>query len=202
VRAGELLGARWIAEEGAESSPRWPIMPSFIAAAALGMGSAGAAFWALDGTMTYAAIALAQVFLFAAACDLKSKLIPDIASIAAAALGLAIALATSGIAQAAAALASGVIAGGTLYAIGYLASKRSGRTALGLGDVKVTAAGGMLVGPVHVWTAIGAAAVATLLAVLVRAALRGAKVPRDLEIPLGPGLMAAIYVAWILTVNA
>jgi prepilin signal peptidase PulO-like enzyme (type II secretory pathway) len=72
-----------------------------------------------------------------------------------------------------------------------------GREALGLGDVKLAAAGGALLGPVLIWTAIAAAAAGTAGIAAAFVVLRKRALTRDLEIPFGPGLLAAIFAAWI-----
>jgi leader peptidase (prepilin peptidase)/N-methyltransferase len=93
--------------------------------------------------------------------------------------------------------AGAVMAGGALFLVGWVSSRRLGREALGLGDVKLAAAGGALLGPVLVWSAIAAAAIGTAAIAVALAGVRKRALSRDLEIPFGPGLLAAIFAAWI-----
>ncbi|NDC60360.1 MAG: hypothetical protein EBZ50_16345, partial [Alphaproteobacteria bacterium] len=197
VRAGAAQGVRWLAQDGEAVPPHWPTRTAMAVGAALGLASTAGAVWAFADVTRYAAALLAIVFIYAGACDLKSRQLPDSAAIAAAALGAALAFAHGGVSELGLAAAGAVMAGGALFLVGWLSSRRLGREALGLGDVKVAAAGGALLGPVLVWSAIAAAAIGTAAIAAALAALRKRTLSRDLEIPFGPGLLAAIFAAWI-----
>ncbi len=152
------------------------------ALAATAVVAAFVALAAFPGWWALAAFALALSFIYAGAVDLKCKLLPDAPTWAAAALGVA----WSG---ALAALLGALVAGGGLAVLRWGMSRRLRREAMGWGDVQLAAAGGALLGPVAVWTALSVAAIAAMaVALMVRRARE--------EIPFGPALLSAFWLAW------
>lgn len=85
------------------------------------------------------------------------------------------------------ALAGAAFAAGLLSAVRWAYGRWRGREGLGLGDVKLAAAGGALDGIPGVAPMILLAALATLLAALVLKTAGGAPLA-DRKLPLGPGL--------------
>jgi len=175
----------------------WPpvavLAPAVVAALMVAAGAASA----FAPPVSLLAAALGWAFIYAACVDLRARLLPDWPSWFAGGVGLTMAWSAAawpGVAFAAA----GALSAGAGLALAALAMRwRMGREALGFGDIKLAAAGGLLLGPVAIWTAIGAAAAATVMWTLAMMALRPGARTAGAEIPFGPGLLAAIWLGWI-----
>jgi leader peptidase (prepilin peptidase) / N-methyltransferase len=152
-----------------------------IAAAALSVFGLPNA-WALAGS------GLAFVLLFAALVDLRTHLIPDIASFSLIAAGLAFAFWQGGVDPLAAHTLAAAIGFCAFWAIGALYHRWRGVDGLGLGDAKLLAAGGAWCG------LMGLAWIACAGALLTLAFTRG----RPGAAPFAPGLAAAIFAVWWL----
>ncbi len=126
--------------------------------------------------------------------DLRRQLLPDALVLPLLPLGLL----QSWLAGDAAASAAGAVFGGGLLLIVRVAHRRlRGRAGLGLGDVKLMAAGGAWVGPAGVGPVLLVAALATLAAVGV-AYLAGRGPSLASRIPFGPGLALGIFAMTLL----
>jgi leader peptidase (prepilin peptidase)/N-methyltransferase len=141
---------------------------------------------------------LAAALIALAIVDLRDGILPDslVAVVALGGFGMAW-LHASGFGEMGDAALGAACAGGWLLAVRqfYLLVRRI--EALGLGDVKLAAAGGALVGFEHVPQLI---LLAVLISILVAIALRLAnrQVMMSTRIPFGPGLAGAI---WAISAN-
>jgi prepilin signal peptidase PulO-like enzyme (type II secretory pathway) len=165
---------------------------------ALAIGLALAAAWMAiaawgAGPRAWAGFLLAIAFIYSGLVDAKTRLLPHAPTALAAIVGLALAWLAGGWQGAGVAVAAGLAAGGTLWLVGALFRNFAQREAIGLGDMLLVAAGGILLGPAVIWTALAAAAAGTAALVV---ALRRAGRAVSEEIPFGPGLLAAIWIAW------
>lgn len=104
-------------------------------------------------------------------------------------------------------LLGGLIGGGLLYAVRYFGTLYYKQEAMGLGDIKLMAAGGIWLGPEHIITAIMIGALAGLMHGLVVAVINCIK-HRDkfsikrLVIPAGPGFIIGLVVVFFLAYGA
>lgn len=149
----------------------------------------------------FAAI-LAGLAVFIAAVDLDRLVIPDLANAAVLALGLALVLlgADSGgrWLALADALLRAAVAGGAFLLLRHLYARIRGVVGLGLGDVKLAAAGAPWLSWPMLPLAVAMAATAAILALLVRSLLRGERLDRRLELPFGAFLAPALWLAFVL----
>ena len=135
--------------------------------------------------------------------DLRAFVIPDGASAATAALGLAVAfgaplLAGDGAVQACDAALSALATGAACFALFWLtgiAFRSLGRDALGFGDVKLAGAAGLWLAPGDAATALEIAALAAIAARQV--ARRGGSL-RDKPVPFGAVLAPAAWLVFLL----
>lgn len=143
------------------------------------------------------------VFLFfllalIAIVDSRRGIIPDIAVIV---LGLLAILATYMFGfQSWAMMSIGIIiGGGMLWGLRVFYKQLRGIDGLGLGDVKLMAVGGGLLGPLNVGYAIALGAAASLFWLLLfnKDALKSGQT----KIPFGPGLCFGIFVFWVYGVR-
>jgi leader peptidase (prepilin peptidase)/N-methyltransferase len=144
---------------------------------------------------------LAGLVIWIAWVDLEHLIIPDLANAAMAVLGLAlVAIEAPGAHMEALsdALMRSIAAGGLLFLVRFAFAKLAGREGLGLGDVKLVAAGA----PFLAWTtlpyALVLAAAAAILVVGLRSIRQGQWLDRETEIPFGAFLAPAIWVAFLL----
>jgi leader peptidase (prepilin peptidase)/N-methyltransferase len=216
---GWRTGERWLAEEAEARAerqvdalepahrpdgetqatpPGQPLPPlSFLALAALisGLVALGAVS-AFAAPVSLGAALLGWAFVYAASVDVRARLLPDWPSFLAGVLGIVVAWMEGASLGVLIAFAGAASAGAGLALVALVMRRRMGREALGWGDIKLASAGGLLLGPVAIWTAIGAGAAATILWMAAMAALRPGFSLRD-EVPFGPGLLAAIWLGWI-----
>ncbi|MCA0199425.1 MAG: A24 family peptidase [Proteobacteria bacterium] len=140
---------------------------------------------------------LAAVLVALSAIDLKTGYLPDPLQIALAAGGLAVVLIGSPLALSwPMALAGAALNGGLFWGLRWLVSRWKGREAMGLGDIKLVAAGGLWVGPLALPYIMAAGGVLTLLGAGVAGLVTGKAVWRG-EMPLGPGLAAGVLACFI-----
>jgi leader peptidase (prepilin peptidase)/N-methyltransferase len=152
---------------------------SFLLALAL-----GGAWPAVLGKAVFGAVLVALVVV-----DLRRQLLPDGLVLPLLPLGLAVAWAAG---DPGAAAAGAVFGGGLLWLVRALYRRLRDIEALGLGDVKLMAAGGAWVGPAGIGPALLVAALATLAAVGI-ARLSGRSFDWTTRIPFGPGLALGLY---------
>lgn len=148
------------------------------------------------------AAALATLAIFIAAVDLEHLIIPDLANAAIFVLGIALTLTEAprgGYTDALVdALLRVIVAGGLLFLLRFAYARRAGVTGLGLGDVKLAAAGATFLPWQTLPLALALAAVAGILVVLTRAVIRRERVDRRHELPFGAFLAPAIWLAFML----
>jgi leader peptidase (prepilin peptidase)/N-methyltransferase len=94
------------------------------------------------------------------------------------------------------ALAGALLNGGVFWGLRWLVSRLKGREAMGFGDVKLVAVGGLWLGPVALPYIMAAGGVLTLLAAGVVGLVTRKPVWRG-EMPLGPGLAAGIFASFV-----
>ena len=164
----------------------------------------GVAFWAAlaepDPARLWLACGLGWTLLALAWIDWDHLRLPDALTLplVVAGLGAALLLDPGAAPEHAAAAALGYLALRGL-AVGYRALR--GREGLGAGDAKLLAAAGAWVGVAALPTVVlGAALFGIGLAVATR--LRGHAVSRATPVPFGPGLCAALWLAWLYGADA
>lgn len=196
VAAG-LLGARTAQRWGGEA---WPVARggwgAVLLLAALGTAAAFVALAAFRGAWAVAAAGLGLAFIYAGTVDLRVRLLPDAPTIAAGVVGVAWSFDRGGVPGLALAATGAAAAAAAMALVRLVFTRRLGREAMGLGDVKLAGAAGALLGPFAVWGALAAAAAATIAAAFVFAWRTG----RDLRapIPFGPALLAATWLGWAM----
>lgn len=137
--------------------------------------------------------------------DLTDFTIPDSASLALGLVGAAWRLheATSGnslVLDAALIALDGALCGGALLLLRELFYLSRGHDGLGLGDVKLAAAGGLLVGTIgFAWTLFAASLIGILVLMgrRLRHALPGASVEAEPRLAFGAVLAPALWLAWL-----
>lgn len=138
-----------------------------------------------------------------AVIDLRTGYLPDPLQICLAMSGVAVAAFGSPIAiSLPLALAGAALNGAVFFALRWLVSRLKGREAMGFGDVKLVAAGGLWVGPLALPYIMAAGGVLTLAGAGLAGLVTGKPVWRG-EMPLGPGLavgIAATFVAALMEV--
>ncbi len=144
----------------------------------------GGAWPAVLGQAVLGAVLTALVVV-----DLRRQLLPDGLVLPLLPLGLAVAWASG---DAGAAAAGALFGGGLLWVVRAAYLRFRGIEALGLGDVKLMAAGGAWIGPAGIGPALLVAALATLTAVGI-ARLCGRPLDLATRIPFGPGLALGLY---------
>jgi leader peptidase (prepilin peptidase) / N-methyltransferase len=138
---------------------------------------------------------LGAVLVALVVVDLRRQLLPDALVLPLLPLGLLHAWLTGG--DLLAAVAGVVFGGGLLWLVRTVHRRLRGREGLGLGDVKLMAAGGAWVGLVGVGPVLLIAALATLAAVGI-AYLSGRGPEWTTRIPFGPGLAIGILAVALL----
>ena len=190
---GAWLGLMWAANHGRNIDKAiWsPIVPAVC-------GVLSALLLAIladeQTTLLVFTICLFAGLSLVAAADCQSGLIPDIAVIGLAALAL-IGLAVLKLQSWPLFILGAVLGAGLLWGLRVLYKRMRGVYGLGLGDVKLMAACGGLLGPFYVGYAIALGAAATLfwLMMFKRNALETGQV----KIPFGPGLCFGIGALWV-----
>ena len=142
-------------------------------------------------------VVLAVGLVWLSVVDLRTGYLPDPlqAALAVAGLGIAVYGSPIGIGWAAA-LAGAALNGGVFWGLRWLVSRIKGREAMGFGDVKLVAVGGLWLGPVALPYIMAAGGILTLLGVGAVSLVRRRAMWRG-EMPLGPGLAAGILAMFI-----
>ena len=157
----------------------------------------------LDITDAMFGILLAGAALFVAAIDIDRFEIPDSGNLLIMVFGLAWTFEASGLnAQAfAEALLRSMAAAATLFVVRWLYSTVRGFHGLGLGDVKLAAAGAPWLSWSYCAMALLIAAVAAIVVTVGRSALTRQRLHAQTPIPFGAFLAPAIWIAWFAQVS-
>jgi leader peptidase (prepilin peptidase)/N-methyltransferase len=145
---------------------------------------------------------LAGLAIWIAMVDLEHLIIPDLANAAMAALGLLLVVIETPdgarMEWISDALMRSIVGGGLLFLVRFGFARLTGKEGLGLGDVKLMAAGATFLSWVSLPYSIVLAAVAAMMVIALRAIRHGAWLNRETEIPFGAFLAPAIWVAFLL----
>jgi leader peptidase (prepilin peptidase)/N-methyltransferase len=145
---------------------------------------------------------LGGLAIWIACVDLERLVIPDLANIAVAVLGLAFIMLETPAAvlveELSDALMRAIAAGGLLFVVRFAFQRFAGKQGLGLGDVKLMAAGAIILTWGSLPYALVLAAVGAILVVVLRGIRQGAWLDRETEIPFGAFLAPAIWAAFLL----
>jgi leader peptidase (prepilin peptidase)/N-methyltransferase len=129
--------------------------------------------------------------------DFKTGYLPDVIVGPLGLIGLAVALIGSPIEVSwQMALLGAAINGGVFYGLRWLVSRLKGREAMGLGDVKLIAVGGLWLGPFALPYIMAVAGILTLLGAGIGGAIMRKAVWKG-EMPLGPGLCLGIWGVYV-----
>ena len=151
----------------------------------------------MDSLSVGCAIVLGLILLALAAIDLRTGYLPDRLQMALAGAGLIVLAVGSPIGLSwQMALAGAALNGGIFWGLRWLVTRLKGREAMGLGDVKLVAAGGLWVGPLALPFIMAAGGILTLVGALVMGLITRKPVWRG-EMPLGPGLAAGLLANFI-----
>lgn len=140
---------------------------------------------------------LGAVLIALGVIDLRTGYLPDPLQIILAAGGLVVAVIGSplGISWLEA-VAAAAMNGGVFWGLRWLVTRYKGREAMGLGDVKLVAAGGLWVGPLALPYIMAAGGILTLLGALAVGLVTRKPVWQG-EMPLGPGLAVGIFASFL-----
>jgi leader peptidase (prepilin peptidase)/N-methyltransferase len=145
---------------------------------------------------------LAGLAIWIASVDIEQLIIPDLANAGVALLGVALIVvetpAGALIDEMSDALLRAIAAGGLLFLVRFAFLRLSGKEGLGLGDVKLMAAGAILLPWTALPYALVLAAVAAIMVVVLRAVRQGTSLDRSMEVPFGAFLAPAIWAAFLL----
>jgi leader peptidase (prepilin peptidase)/N-methyltransferase len=145
---------------------------------------------------------LAGLAIWIALVDLEDLIIPDLANAAIAILGLTLIVIETPAGALAEeipdALMRVIAAGGLLFLLRLAFERFAGKEGLGLGDVKLMAAGATVLSWASLPYALVLAAVAAILVMVLRGIRHGAWLDRETEIPFGAFLAPAIWAAFLL----
>jgi prepilin signal peptidase PulO-like enzyme (type II secretory pathway) len=151
----------------------------------------------MDSWSVGCAIVLGLILLALAAIDLRTGYLPDPLQMALAGAGLIVLAVGSPIGLSwQMALAGAALNGGIFWGLRWLVTRLKGREAMGLGDVKLVAAGGLWVGPLALPYIMAAGGILTLVGALVTGLITRKPVWQG-EMPLGPGLAAGLLASFI-----
>ena len=140
---------------------------------------------------------LALGLLALAIVDLKTGYLPDWLQVVLAVAGLAIAVLGSPIRVTWIwALAGAALNGAVFWGLRWLVTRWKGREAMGFGDVKLVAVGGLWLGPWALPYIMAAGGLLTLLGAGIVGVATGKAVWKG-EMPLGPGLAAGILASFV-----
>lgn len=192
-----LTIALWLAAQAAKRDLSIQFSVGAPALACI-VAAGGAAAWLLAADWRAAIVltALCAVCALIAEIDRRSFIIPDPLVVA---LFILAAIAPLGITWPEA-LAGALTLGGLLLGVRFWFERMGRAEALGLGDVKLAAGMGALLGPQHGLLAVALAGVATLMVATPAFARGGAG--RESRIPFGIGLATALAVMAVLRLLA
>jgi leader peptidase (prepilin peptidase) / N-methyltransferase len=167
-----------------------------------GIGIAGASFYAFAPWTAFVSCLLGWAMLAIAVVDARSFTIPDILSLPAIPAGL---LASgwlldpwSGQLVSLDHVLGAGLGGGAFWLVREAYWRLRGREGLGLGDVKLAAAGGAWIGWEHLADMVLLAAAGALSFVLAVAVVRRGRLSGGERLPFGTFLAPAIWVVWCL----
>jgi leader peptidase (prepilin peptidase)/N-methyltransferase len=124
--------------------------------------------------------------------DLRTGYLPDPIQAILAIIGIGVAVVDSPVRITwELAILGATINGGVFWALRWVISRLKGREAMGLGDVKLVAVGGIWLGPLALPYIMAAGGILTLLGAGIATVATGRPVWRG-EMPLGPGLAISI----------
>lgn len=147
----------------------------------------------IAGCVTVLALGLIAL----AVVDLKTGYLPDWLQIVLAVAGLAVAVVGSPIRVTWMwALCGAVLNGAVFWGLRWLVTRWKGREAMGFGDVKLVAVGGLWLGPWALPYIMAAGGLLTLLGAGIVGLATGKAVWKG-EMPLGPGLAVGILASFI-----
>lgn len=159
-------------------------------------------FALLPATPALFSALLAVLAIWIAWVDLEHLIIPDLANAGVAALGLLLVVietpAGARMEWISDALMRSIAAGGLLFLVRFAFARMAGREGLGLGDVKLMAAGATFLTWTSLPYSIVLAAAAAMMVIALRAITQGAWLNRETEIPFGAFLAPAIWAAFLL----
>jgi leader peptidase (prepilin peptidase) / N-methyltransferase len=145
---------------------------------------------------------LAGLAIWIASVDLEEQIIPDLANAAVAVLGFALIATEAPLegwpAEFIDALLRAAVAGGLLYLVRFAFEYFADKEALGLGDVKLMAAGATVLSWAALPYALVLAAIAAIGVVLLRSVRQRTRIDRAMEIPFGAFLAPAIWAAFLV----
>jgi len=151
----------------------------------------------MDSWSVGCAIVLAITLLALAAIDLRTGYLPDSLQMGLAGGGMVVLAVGSPINLSwEMAITGAALNGGFFWCLRWLVTRLKGREAMGFGDVKLVAAGGLWVGPLALPYIMAAGGILTLGGALVVGIITRKPVWRG-EMPLGPGLAAGILASFI-----
>jgi leader peptidase (prepilin peptidase)/N-methyltransferase len=140
---------------------------------------------------------LGLILIALSVIDLRTGYLPDPLQIALAVTGLGVVLVGSPIhLSLTLAIVGALVNGGVFWGLRWLVSRLKGREAMGFGDVKLVAAGGLWVGPFALPYIMGAGGVLTLIGAGIAGLMTGKALWKG-EMPLGPGLAAGILFCFV-----
>jgi leader peptidase (prepilin peptidase) / N-methyltransferase len=170
---------------------------SFAAAFAAAIFS----FLTLPLTLAVFSTLLAGLAIWIALVDLEDLIIPDLATAGIAILGLALIVIETPVEalmeEIPDALMRALAAGGLLFLVRFAFQRFAGKEGLGLGDVKLMAAGATLLSWASLPYVLILAAAAAIMLIVLHRMRRGAWVGRETEIPFGAFLAPAIWATFL-----
>lgn len=183
------------AEARSATAYRWPSCVAVLAASII-------SFALLPATPALFSALLAGLAIWIAWVDLDHLIIPDLANAAMAALGLLLVVietpAGARMEWISDALMRSIAAGGLLFLMRFAFARMAGKEGLGLGDVKLMAAGATFLSWTSLPYSIVLAAAAAMMVIALRTIKQGASFTRETEIPFGAFLAPAIWAAFLL----
>jgi prepilin signal peptidase PulO-like enzyme (type II secretory pathway) len=151
----------------------------------------------IDIWAVFCLFVLTICLIWLAIVDLRTGYLPEPLQWALALSGLAVALVGSPIGISwSAALIGAAVNGAVFWGLRWLVSRLKGREAMGFGDIKLVAAGGLWLGPWALPLIMAAGGILTLAGAGVVGVIRRKPILRG-EMPLGPGLAAGILGSFI-----
>jgi leader peptidase (prepilin peptidase)/N-methyltransferase len=166
------------------------------------VAGAGLSLYVLPAPVSIFAALLALIATVIAVVDLEYLIIPDAANVALLVLGCALVLTEADAGDHNGALADALMraiaAGAALFALRFAYMRLAGIEGLGLGDVKLAAAGAPFLAWPTLPIALLIAALGGLLAVAGRGLGQRRMPSRSAEIPFGAFLAPAIWLAFVL----
>lgn len=185
-----------------DGAPPAPLSPRLsFAAALLLLALVGASLALAPGPGGVFGALLGALMLAIALVDARDQIIPDEFSAAAAALALiqaSFVAPGAGWMAAAVTLAGAALAAAPFWLLRWGYRRWRGRDGLGLGDVKLAAVAGAWLHLTTVAIAVDAAALAALIAVVIRSRRRGEPLSAATVLPFGLFLAPAIWLGWAL----